>query len=45
VRGLTPEFERELLSFPEADHDDMVDALVYAELAAVKSVGAGAVLL
>jgi predicted phage terminase large subunit-like protein len=45
VRGLTPEFERELLSFPEGDHDDMVDALVYAELAAVKSVGAGAVLL
>jgi len=45
VRGLLPDFERELLSFPEADHDDMVDALVYAELAAVKSVGAGAVLL
>jgi predicted phage terminase large subunit-like protein len=41
VRGLTPEFERELLSFPEADHDDMVDALVYAELAAVKNQGAG----
>jgi predicted phage terminase large subunit-like protein len=45
VRGLVPDFERELLSFPEGDHDDMVDALVYAELAAVKSVGAGAVLL
>jgi predicted phage terminase large subunit-like protein len=45
VRGLLPDFERELLSFPEADHDDMVDALVYAELAAVKSVGAGAVML
>jgi len=27
---LPPEFTRELLGFPVADHDDMVDALVYA---------------
>jgi phage terminase large subunit-like protein len=24
------EFEDELISFPEGEHDDMVDALVYA---------------
>ena len=29
VKGLY-EFENELLSFPNADHDDMVDALVYS---------------
>ena len=27
---LPPEFEGELLQFPEGDHDDMVDAVVYA---------------
>jgi phage terminase large subunit-like protein len=27
---LPSEFSRELLGFPVADHDDMVDALVYA---------------
>ena len=27
---LPPDFSRELLGFPVADHDDMVDALVYA---------------
>jgi predicted phage terminase large subunit-like protein len=41
VTNLDPHFERELLSFPISDHDDMVDALVYAELAAVKNQGAG----
>lgn len=41
VRGLMPEFEAELLSFPHGSHDDMVDALVYADLAAVKNTGAG----
>jgi predicted phage terminase large subunit-like protein len=45
VRGLEPSFEQELLSFPEGNHDDMVDALVYAEMAAVKSQGAGVVFL
>ena len=30
VRGLPPEFESELLSFPIGAHDDMVDALAYA---------------
>lgn len=44
VRGLEPNFEKELLSFPESNHDDMVDALVYAEAAAVKSSGAGAII-
>lgn len=29
-RGLNPAFEDELLSFPNTEHDDMVDALVYA---------------
>jgi predicted phage terminase large subunit-like protein len=29
-RGLPPEFESELLSFPIGSHDDMVDALAYA---------------
>jgi predicted phage terminase large subunit-like protein len=43
VRGLEPSFEQELLSFPEGNHDDMVDALVYAELAAVKTQGAGVI--
>ena len=43
VRGLSPEFEAELLSFPHGAHDDMVDAVVYAELAAVKNTGAGVV--
>jgi predicted phage terminase large subunit-like protein len=33
VPGLMPEFARELLGFPVADHDDMVDALVYAHRA------------
>lgn len=33
VPGLMPEFTRELLGFPVADHDDMVDALVYAHRA------------
>lgn len=33
VRGLPGEFENELLSFPEGEHDDMVDALVYADRA------------
>lgn len=28
--GLIPEFERELLSFPNSEHDDMCDALCYA---------------
>ena len=28
--SLPPEFEGELLQFPEGDHDDMVDAVVYA---------------
>lgn len=28
--GLAPEFERELLSFPVGDHDDLVDAAAYA---------------
>ena len=28
--SLPPEFEGELLQFPEGDHDDMVDAMVYA---------------
>lgn len=37
VRSLMQDFERELLDFPAAEHDDMVDALVYAEQAAVKS--------
>ena len=41
VRGLMQDFERELLDFPASDHDDMVDALVYAEQAAVKSQGVG----
>lgn len=45
VQGLDPEFERELLSFPISEHDDMVDALVYAELAAVKNQGVGAVFI
>ena len=45
VRGIDPAFENELLSFPTSDHDDMVDALVYADLAAVKSMGAGAVII
>lgn len=44
VRGIEPAFEKELLSFPESQHDDMVDALVYAEAAAVKSSGAGAII-
>jgi len=35
------DFERELLDFPASEHDDMVDALVYAEQAAVKSQGVG----
>jgi predicted phage terminase large subunit-like protein len=43
VTNLDPEFERELLSFPIGAHDDIVDALVYAELAAVKNQGAGVV--
>lgn len=30
TRGLDPAFEDELLSFPNTEHDDMVDALVYA---------------
>ena len=30
VRGLPPEFEAELLSFPIGAHDDMVDSLAYA---------------
>ncbi|CAB4141465.1 Archaeophage PsiM2, terminase large subunit [uncultured Caudovirales phage] len=29
-RGLAPYFEDELLNFPSGQHDDMVDALVYA---------------
>jgi predicted phage terminase large subunit-like protein len=33
VRGLDPVFESELLAFPVADHDDMVDALAYAWMA------------
>ena len=37
VRTLPQDFERELLEFPYGEHDDMVDALVYAEQAAVKS--------
>jgi predicted phage terminase large subunit-like protein len=45
VRGIDPAFENELLSFPTSDHDDMVDALVYADLAAVKSQGAGSVII
>lgn len=45
VRGIDPAFEHELLSFPTSDHDDMVDALVYADQAAVKSMGAGAVII
>ena len=45
VRGIDPAFENELLSFPTSDHDDMVDALVYADLAAVKSMGAGVVII
>lgn len=43
VTNLDPEFERELLSFPIGAHDDIVDALVYAELAAVKNQGSGVV--
>lgn len=30
TQGLIPEYERELLSFPNAEHDDMCDALCYA---------------
>lgn len=30
TRGLRSEFIEELVSFPEAEHDDLVDALVYA---------------
>jgi len=30
VRGLPPEFESELLSFPIGAHDDFVDSLAYA---------------
>jgi len=30
ARTLPQEFEQELLSFPESEHDDMVDAMVYA---------------
>jgi predicted phage terminase large subunit-like protein len=30
VRGLEPEFEAELLSFPMGNHDDMVDAMSIA---------------
>lgn len=44
VRGLDGNFEKELLSFPESDHDDFVDALTYAEAAAVKSSAAGAII-
>lgn len=30
LRGLPPDFERELLAFPMADHDDMIDAMSIA---------------
>lgn len=30
LRGLNPDFENELLSFPNAEHDDYCDALVHA---------------
>jgi len=33
ARTLDPAFENELLSFPVAEHDDMVDALAYAWMA------------
>lgn len=33
VRGLSQQFESELLSFPVSQHDDQVDALAYAWLA------------
>ena len=45
VRTLPQDFERELLDFPSGEHDDMVDALVYAEQAAVKSQGVGALIV
>lgn len=37
VPGLSPEFTRELLAFPEAEHDDQVDALVYAMQAFIRT--------
>lgn len=37
VPGLAPEFTRELLAFPESEHDDQVDALVYALQAFIRS--------
>lgn len=36
AHGLQREFEDELLAFPMGPHDDMVDALVYADQAATK---------
>ena len=41
MRGLPAEFENELLSFPEGEHDDMVDALVYADRAVTSGKGVG----
>ena len=43
--GLPREFEQELLSFPIGDHDDMVDALVYADMCATKTESTGVVWL
>ena len=44
-RGLLPEFDNELLAFPESEHDDMVDAAVYAHQACTAKARAGVVFI
>lgn len=43
-RGLNPDYDNELLAFPEGDHDDMVDAAVYAHEACTAKASAGVVM-
>jgi predicted phage terminase large subunit-like protein len=44
-RGILPEFDNELLAFPESEHDDMVDAAVYAHQACTAKARAGVVFI